>query len=286
MHTKSWHCLQLEVPQALADGVAALCFERGSCGLEINEQGECSGLRIYFPAQCDVDEVRSIVDEFLIKNEFSAAAIENFQVEQADWEVEWRRFFRPIWATPRMVVHPSWIPVEIEEGIAIVIDPKMAFGTGGHESTQLCLQALERYIRPNCRCLDVGTGSGILSIAAAKLGAASVLALDIDPLAIENAGENVERNGIGIGIIDLHIGSVGSAAGEFDLIFANIQSHILVPMLAHLYELMVGGAVALFSGVLDKECEDFIQQVERAGLEIEEVLAENEWVCAVAKRTH
>ena len=150
-------------------------------------------------------------------------------MEERDWEAEWRRFFAPVWATERIVVHPSWIPVELAEGqIAVHIDPKMAFGTGGHESTQLCLQALEHYLRPGARCLDLGTGSGILSIAAALLGAGSVLAVDIDEKAVANARENLAHNRIDSGQVEVRLGSVEAIAERpFDLVLANIQSHVL-----------------------------------------------------------
>ncbi len=286
MNKQSWNCLELEVPQALTDDLATLCFEMGSCGLEVEERGAQAFLRVYFAAESSMANVREAIDYFLAKNELAAIGIGSSQVEGEDWEAEWRQFFRPVWATPNIVVHPSWIPVDPGEGIAVVIDPKMAFGTGGHESTQLCLQALERYMKVGYECLDLGTGSGILSIVAAKLGAGPILALDIDPVAIENAAENIERNDVAVGLVDLRVGSVGSidTPRRFDLVLANIQCHILEPILADLFALLAPGGLIIFSGLLVKERERFCAAVEEQGLQIEDVLTKNEWICSIARR--
>lgn len=286
MNKQSWHCLELEVPQALVDDLSTLCFEMGSCGLEVDESGAQTLLRVYFTVECPMADVRAAIADFLSNNALGQVAVGDSQVEEEDWESEWRNFFRPVWATPNIVVHPSWIPVDPGESIAVIIDPKMAFGTGGHESTQLCLQALERYMKPNFECLDLGAGSGILSIVAAKMGAAAVLALDIDPVAVENAEENLRRNDIAVDRVDLRVGSVESIDVErqFELIVANIQSHILEPMLADLHALLAPGARIIFSGLLVKEREAFCAAVEEVGLHTEDVYVKNEWICCIARR--
>lgn len=286
MNKQSWHCLELEVPQALTDDLSTLCFEMGSCGLEVEDSGSLVRLRAYFTGQHPMTEVREAVVGFFSSNDLGSAVMGDSEVEEEDWEAEWRQFFRPVWATPHIVVHPPWIPVDPGEGIAVMIDPKMAFGTGGHESTQLCLQALERYMQVDYKCLDLGTGSGILSIVAAKLGAASITALDIDAVAVENAAENLQRNGIASARVDLRVGSVDSIAAEcsFDLVLANIQCHILEPMLADLHALLAPSGVIIFSGLLAKEKARFCAAVEKQGLLVEDVLAKNEWISAIARR--
>ena len=208
-------------------------------------------------------------------------------VEEQDWEAEWRRFFAPVWATERIVVHPSWIPVDIADGqIAVRIDPKMAFGTGGHESTQLCLQALESYLRPGARCLDLGTGSGILSIAAAMLGAESVLAVDIDEKAVANARENLAHNRIGSEQVEVRLGGVEAVAeGPFDLVLANIQSHVLRPLLAPLRRLLAADGRIAFSGLLAREEAAFCRWVTEAKLEVDTILAKEAWICVVARNS-
>jgi ribosomal protein L11 methyltransferase len=206
-------------------------------------------------------------------------------VEEQDWEAEWRRFFAPVWATERIVIHPSWIPVDITEGqIAVIIDPKMAFGTGAHESTQLCLQALESYLRPGARCLDLGTGSGILSIAAALLGAGPVLALDIDEKAVANARENLAHNRVGSEQVEVRLGGVETVAERaFNLVLANIQSHVLRPLLTPLRGLLAADGRIAFSGLLAREEAAFCRWVTEAKLEVDTILAKEAWICVVAR---
>ena len=155
--------MRLAVPTACAEEVSAWAYQLGSCGLQAEEARERTRLSAYFAAEprCDLAGVQRELTQRLAALGL-ASSIDAECVEERDWEAEWRRFFAPVWATERIVVHPSWIPVEPAEGqVAVTIDPKMAFGAGSHESTQLCLRALARYLRPGARCLDLGTGSGI-----------------------------------------------------------------------------------------------------------------------------
>ena len=167
----------------------------------------------------------------------------------------------------------------------MVIDPEMAFGTGGHESTQLCLQALEAVVQPGDCCLDLGTGSGILAITAVRLGAGHVLAVDLDPRAVENARQNLERNGIATGRVAVRQGSIDSLSDErFDTILANIQSSVLEPMLRSFRGLLRERGRAIFSGLLATEEREFCSRVEAAGLWVEAVPAKNNWICVVARK--
>lgn len=286
MNKRAWHCLQLEVPTACAEDVSAWAYELGSCGLQAEEAKERTRLSAYFAAEptCDLAGIRRELTHRLAALGL-ASPIGSECVEEQDWEAEWRRFFAPVWATERIVVHPSWIPVAIAEGqIALSIDPKMAFGTGAHESTQLCLQALERYLRPGARCLDLGTGSGILSIAAALLGAGSVLAVDIDDKAVANARENLAHNRIGAEQVEVRLGGLEAVAERsFDLVLANIQSHVLRPLLAPLRGLLAADGRIAFSGLLAREKAAFCQWVTQAELEVDAILAKEAWICVVAR---
>jgi ribosomal protein L11 methyltransferase len=262
--------------------VSAWCFGLGSCGLQVEEEGEHSRLSAYFEGGLEVTAIRQELDEQLAGLGLAGACQRIDQVEFEDWEQEWRRFFQPVRATPRIVVHPSWIPVEIGEGqVAVAIDPKMAFGTGGHESTQLCLELLDQLLCPGDRCLDLGTGSGILGIAAGLLGAGSLRLVDIDPLALENAAENLARNRVEAW---LGLGSIEAVAGmEFDLVLANIQGSVLGPMLGQVRQVLGPGGRAVFSGLLVREEEDFRRQVEAAGLRVEQARRRNEWLAMAAR---
>ena len=286
MNKRAWHCLRLEVPAACAEDVSAWAYELGSCGLQAEEAGEQTRLSAYFAAEptCDLAEVERELTHRLTALGL-ASPIGAECVEEQDWEAEWRRFFAPVWATERIVIHPSWILVEIAEGqIAVSIDPKMAFGTGGHESTQLCLQALESYLRPKAHCLDLGTGSGILSITAVLLGAGSVLAVDIDEKAVANARENLAHNRIGSEQVEVRLGGVEAVAeGPFDLVLANIQSHVLRPLLAPLRGLLAADGRIAFSGLLAREEAAFCRWVKEAKLEVDTILTKEAWICVVAR---
>ena len=286
MNKRAWHCLRLEVPAACAEDVSAWAYELGSCGLQAEEVGERTQLSAYFAAEpaCDLAGVRRELTHRLVAIGL-ASSIGTECVEERDWEAEWRQFFAPVWATERIVVHPSWIPVEIAEGqIAVCIDPKMAFGTGAHESTQLCLQALESYLRPGGCCLDLGTGSGILSIVAALLGAGSVLAVDIDEQAVANARENLAHNCIGSEQVEVRLGGVEAVVERpFDLVLANIQSHVLRPLLTPLRGLLAADGRIAFSGLLAREEAAFCRWVTEAQLEVDAILAKEAWICVVAR---
>ena len=286
MNKRAWHCLRLEVPAACAEDVSAWAYELGSCGLQAEEVGERTQLSAYFAAE-PVRDLAGVRRELMhrLATRGLASPIGTECVEEQDWEAEWRRFFAPVWPTERIVVHPSWIPVEIAEGqIAVSIDPKMAFGTGAHESTQLCLQALESYLRPGARCLDLGTGSGILSIAAALLEAGSVLAVDIDEKAVANARENLAHNRIGARQVQVRLGGVEAVAERpFDLVLANIQSHVLQPLLAPLRGLLASDGRVAFSGLLAREEAAFCRWVTEAKLEVDTILAKGTWICVIAR---
>lgn len=288
MNRPTWECLRLEVPAACSEELGARAYALGSCGLQAEEAGERTRLSIYFPADpaLDMAAIQRELAQFLAALDLVPPPIAAESVQERDWEQEWRRFFRPVWATPRMVIHPSWIPVAIEDDqIAVTIDPKMAFGTGGHESTQLCLQALERYLQAGMRCLDLGAGSGILSIAAALLGAGSVLAVDIDEVAVANARENLQRNRIDPDQVEVRWGSLDAVAEEgFDLVLANIQSQVLQPLLVPLCSMLAAGGLVLFSGLLVREGEAFGRLAAAAGLVVETTLEKGEWICVVARR--
>ena len=282
---RTWHCLHVVVPQSRAEQVAAHCFELGTCGLEVDEQGEATRLTAYFDGERDGERVRAELTRYLRQDGLVASEVSAGDLEEQDWESEWRRFFGPVWATPRIVVHPSWIPVEVrDDQIALIIDPNMAFGTGGHESTQLCLQALDGVLRHEAHCLDLGTGSGILAMAAARLGAGHIVALDTDPDAIANARQNLARNGITPAQVELRHGSLEDLPGQrFDLILANIQSSVLAPILGPIRDALLAEGHAVLSGLIAREEQAFCGLVEAAGLTVRKVHVRNNWICVVAQ---
>ena len=170
----------------------------------------------------------------------------------------------------RLIVRPLWIDVELaQDDIEIALDPGMAFGTGTHPTTQLCLQALEQLIQPGQDVLDLGSGSGILSIAAAKLGARQILALDIDPIAVNATCDNARANGVADKIIaeEGSIESVVTSARRFDLIIVNILARIILETTKQrLGEIVRPGGVAIFSGIIDTQVNEVEAALRATGL--------------------
>ena len=282
---EDWQSLSLVIPESGVDDLSAFCFELGSCGLEVGDVGESGSVEVvaYFPAVLDEARLSAGIGDHLAQRGFGSPRLEYQSLPARDWNVEWRRYFTPIQVTPRIVVHPPWLSAEAE--IAISILPQMAFGTGGHESTRLSLMALEKRITAGCSCLDIGTGSGVLAIAAVLLGATRVLALDTDRQAIDNARENLDRNLTGRAQPELRNCSVeATQESGFDLVVANIQSSVLAPILPVMGGRLVEHAALILSGLLDREERAFCARLEEIGFGIHEVDRENEWICVTATR--
>jgi len=209
-------------------------------------------------------------------------------LESEDWSEAWKAHYQPMRIGRRLLIRPLWIETETAPGeIVIALDPGMAFGTGTHPTTQLCLEALERLIKPAQDVLDLGSGSGILAIAAAKLGARQVLALDIDPLAASATAENARANGVGEKII-AHCGSLDSVLGgarRFDLVMVNILARVILQLTAQgLGEIVRPGGAAIFSGIIDSQQDEVEAALERAGLQIVARHQQGDWMLVEARR--
>jgi ribosomal protein L11 methyltransferase len=213
-------------------------------------------------------------------------------VREEDWAHAWKKFYKPMRVGRRVVLKPSWEEFEAQAGdLMIVLDPGMAFGTGLHPSTRLCIAALEEYVRPGDAVLDVGAGSGVLSIVAASLGAGFVLATDIDTLAVRVAQENVALNGLeGQARICVEHGSVpAEMAGRFAVIVVNILPEVIVrlfdggygnPPLAQ--PLRPGGAMIL-SGILQERADIVVEAAERHGLRLVDRKQEGDWAALIVR---
>ena len=204
------------------------------------------------------------------------------------WADEWKRFFHTL-RIGRLVVRPSWEDEPLQPGeLLIDLDPGAAFGTGQHETTRLCLGALDAHLQPGADVIDLGTGSGILAIAAARLGAASVRAIDIDAEAVEVARENVARNEA-LDVVTLAAGSLGAtwpwpeaAAGSADCVVANISSAAVIALLPACVEALRPGGLSIGSGFLDTAAPAVEAAAHAAGLRTLATTADGEWRCIVA----
>ncbi|MCY4073697.1 MAG: 50S ribosomal protein L11 methyltransferase [Chloroflexi bacterium] len=191
-------------------------------------------------------------------------------VREDDWGEAWKAHYQPLRLGKRLLVRPLWVDVDLaQEDIEIALDPGMAFGTGTHPTTQLCLEALETMANPAMDVLDLGCGSGILAIAAAKLGAGKVLALDIDPIAVRATRENAALNGVAQQIVAEQgsLESVISSARRFDMVMVNILARVILEMSERqLGQILRPGGIALFSGIIDSQANEVEAGLRRAGL--------------------
>ncbi len=215
------------------------------------------------------------------------------ETEDIDWINNWKQYFKQFYVDDILII-PSWETVKEEDKdrMIIHIDPGTAFGTGMHETTQLCIRQLKKYVTKDTVLLDVGTGSGILSIVALKLGAAHAVGTDLDPCAVPAVEENKEANQIPDKDFEMMIGNIiddkeiQDAVGyeKYDIVTANILADVLVPLTPVIVHQMKKGGIYITSGILDVKESVVTEAVERAGLEVLEVTRQGEWVSVTARK--
>lgn len=238
-------------------------------------------------------DVREALDDLKNFMDIGEATIEESQTEDKDWINNWKQYFHQFYVDDILIV-PSWEEVKAEDKDKMIlhIDPGTAFGTGMHETTQLVIRQLKKYVTPDTEMLDVGTGSGILGIVALKLGAKHVLGTDLDPCAIPAVAENKEANQIADESFDMVIGNIiddkaiQDQAGykKYDIVTANILADVLIPLTPVIVNQMKKGAYYITSGILDVKEEVVVEAVKAAGLTVVEVTHQGEWVSVTARK--
>ncbi|MBC7259405.1 MAG: 50S ribosomal protein L11 methyltransferase [Chloroflexi bacterium] len=293
-----WLELTQEVDEESAEAVVELFsrYCRGSAVVEQQVGTEDGGeplpnpvtrIRAYLAPSDDQVEVLLRIQQGLwhLSQIHPLPDLQIVRLEDKDWEHAWQDHYHVLRIGRRIVIRPSWRTYEpLPDDIVITLDPGMAFGTGLHPSTQLCVQALEDAIRPGMSVLDMGTGSGILAIAAALLGAARVTAIDNDPIAVKAATENVLANGMR-NRIDVRLGSVEAVSGEFDLIVVNILAHVIQEMLAQdLARHLRPGGPFIAAGILQTQADDLERSFAVHSLRLVEKRQDKDWVLLWAEK--
>ena len=250
-------------------------------------------VRAFLPADDQVEERRKSIEEGLwhLSQIQRLPQAQFHYIQEEDWENAWKTHYKPIPIGTKLVIQPAWLPIEARDRIPILMDPGMAFGTGTHPTTQLCLAAIEDYLQTDQSVIDIGCGSGILSIAAAYLGAKHVLALDIDSIALQNARKNIERNDVS-NIVSLSQGSLDFLMEEAPsprvpahLVIANIITKTLVVMIqTGLGETVLPEGTLILSGILDHQIDHIKSACDEAGLRINEIRAMDDWQAVIIKR--
>lgn len=259
------------------DGVAYLSFY-----LEEDEDKE----KVLADVRVELQDMASYLN-------VGACTIEESQTEDVDWVNNWKQYFHQFYVDD-ILIKPSWeeLKEEDKDKLLIQIDPGTAFGTGMHETTQLCIRQIRKYLKDGDRILDVGTGSGILSIAALKLGAGYALGTDLDPCAVTAVKENMEVNGLKEDQYDVILGNiiddpkVQSEAGEeaYDIVTANILAEVLLPLTPVVIHQLKKGGIYITSGIIDDKETVVVEAVKAAGLEVLEVTHQGEWVSVTARK--
>ena len=204
-------------------------------------------------------------------------------VQQEDWENGWRQYYHPLDVGKRLAIVPSWQEYDTDR-VQLKMDPGLAFGTGTHETTNLCLQVLDEKIHGGERLLDIGTGSGILAIAGLLLGAKEADGVDIDPMCVRTAGENAQRNGVADRFKVLVGDLSDKATGQYDLITANIVAAAIISLSPAVPALMAPGAQFVASGIIDSRVDEVCAALKEAGLEVAEKHMLRGWACLVCRK--
>ena len=237
--------------------------------------------------------IRKELDKMRAYLDVGACVIEESQTEDVDWVNNWKQYFHQFYIDDILVI-PSWEKVEENDSdkLVIHIDPGTAFGTGMHETTQLCIRQLKKYVKDDTMILDVGCGSGILGMLALKFGARYSVGTDLDPCAIDATHENMEVNGIRKDQYEVMIGNIiddkavqdKAGYGKYDIVAANILADVLVPLTPVIVNQMKPGGIYITSGIIEDKEETVAQAVKAAGLEVLEVNHQGEWVSVTARK--
>ncbi len=282
----SWNQITLDVPDDLKDAVVGELSEDGVAGVWETD-GPGAGLTrlvLYFDLRSDLENVEKRVGAVFKRSNQPIPAMSRSLVEECDWTGEWKKSYTSFPVGDDFFVIPSWEDASCPaDRLPIRIDPGEAFGTGTHETTQLTIEALERWVEPTHVVLDLGTGSGILAIASRLLGAKAVYACDIDPVAVRVAGSNIERNAEDD--VWTFCGSIDAVAdGSIRLLTGNLTADLILILFPEIDRVLQPRGVAILSGILHEQNEELRNVIAESRFVVHEELSRGEWLALVAEK--
>ncbi|MBD2869466.1 50S ribosomal protein L11 methyltransferase [Paenibacillus arenilitoris] len=322
-----WHEVTISTTEEAQEMISNFLHEMGAGGVSIEESGSLNKPRDTSLGQWyelplnDIPEGQAVIKGYFHEDTDTGALLEALKprieqlrefdidpgdvaysaavVDDEDWATAWKQYFKPLRVSDTLTIKPTWETYEAGENERIIeLDPGMAFGTGTHPTTALCLQTLESVVRGGEEVIDVGTGSGILAIGACRLGAKSVLALDLDPVAVSSATENVKLNDLS-GQVEVRLsdllgvlkdGTDGEVGGSLrvtlpvDLVVANILAEIILLFIDDVYAALRPGGIYIASGVYKNKESDVEEGLVRSGFEIVEKRRDEDWIAFVARK--
>jgi ribosomal protein L11 methyltransferase len=284
-----WIEVSININPVAHEALSSFLFDMGCEGV-VSESFQDRTMRGYLPFRQNIEEIRNRVELFLqdLRDIFPEAkdySVKLERLEQQDWDTGWRRFFKPDQVSEKLLILPVWEGIPSTISHIIRIDPGPAFGTGHHPTTRMCLMAMEEAASP-CQwtMLDVGSGSGILAIYGAKLGAFEVAAIDNDPEAVRWAERNIEINEIPVPI-RLSITPIQDIKNQYNLVTANLILGTILELFNELFNVVAPNGRLILSGILREQVEDVEKKIIEKGLNLEGVRYMEEWACIIVRKT-
>ena len=306
----NYYELRISINPEIEDIVSDICFSNFDCeGVVLAEEtykdlvmtATTKGtLRVFLTdLNCNPGELLKTERELLKERGFSDEELGSWEItvdekENQDWSKKWKEKWTVTHVTDKIAVVPSWLTYEPKEGeITITLDPGCAFGTGTHQTTQLCMKAIEKYLKKGDKVADIGTGSGILSICAIKFGASSAYGCDIDDTVIDVCRENAKINGIDVDYpqgecnpapVKFELNTADKITEKFDFVCANILHNVLGEIMGDLKNIMKDDAKMSLSGILDEKKSIVLEAIEREGLKIIDTISQDQWISFVVTK--
>ena len=243
-------------------------------------------IKAYYSPETHIEEVMLQIKEGLENArkyvDVGKAEISVSVVDEEDWANNWKQYYKPVYIGKNIVIKPLWESIGPKDGqVVIELDPGMAFGTGTHETTRMCLEIMENTLKKGDTVLDIGTGSGILSIAAVKMGADFCCAVDIDPMAVKIVGENADINGVSEKITTVVGNLADEVSGKYDLVVANIIADAIIALSPDVRQFMKNGAKYITSGIIKFRLDDVLETLKKCGFKVEEIKTDGDWAAVI-----